>query len=433
MVRIVSLPGLGRRLSAAVPALVLATSGVTLAAALASARSGVDVPERALTGGASPLYPSAGDAPAPMQLPPIYDTYTSDPARQAVPTEARAAVTAIDALVPVRLDAHGIPAPALAAYHQAANLIGRADPACGLDWALLAAIGRVESNHARFGGNALDQTGIARPGIIGIALDGTRGTARITDTDHGTWDRDGVYDRAVGPMQFIPGTWRSAGADGDGDGVRNPQDMADAASSAGAYLCSGTGDLRRPRDAYDAVLRYNHSDDYVRTVLNIASAYRSGVEVLPVGALPAARPASGSGTETPEGSGFGWSGGEPRPAPSTSSTTATARPSPSASSSGGSTSAPSSQQSGGSRPSPAPAAPKPALPSPKLPLPKPPSIPLPSVTAPAPSPTTLTVAQLLALPHLPALLGDPAGLVRVLSPLTGEVVCILDDKVVDCP
>lgn len=431
MVRIVSLADLGRRVSAAVPALVLATGGVAFAGALASARSGLDVPDQALVGGASPRYPSAGDAPAPMQLPPVYDTHTWDPARQAVPAEAQAAVTAIGALMPVRLDAHGIPAPALTAYRQAADLLGRADAACGLDWALLAAIGRVESNHARFGGNGLDASGVARPGIIGIALDGSRGTARISDTDGGRWDRDGVYDRAVGPMQFIPGTWRSMGADGDGDGERNPQDMADAASSAGVYLCSGRGDLRRSGDAYDAVLRYNHSDDYARTVLNIANAYRNGVEVLPVGALPAARPASGSGTQTPEGSGFAWSGGEPTPAPSASSSpTATAKPSPTPSpSASGAAPAPSP-----ARPTPAlPPPPKPALPSPKLPKVPLPTVPLPSPTAPAPTPTTLTVAQLLALPHLPPLLGDPAGLVRVVSPLTGEVVCILDDKVVDCP
>jgi membrane-bound lytic murein transglycosylase B len=428
MVHIVRLAGLGRRMSAAVPALVLATGGVAFAGALVAARGGLDVPDQALTGGASPRYPSAGDAPAPMQLPPVYDTYTSDPARQAVPAEARAAVTAIGALLPVRLDAHGIPAPALTAYHQAADLLGRSDPACGLDWALLAAIGRVESNHARFGGNGLDAGGVARPGIIGIALDGSRGTARISDTDGGRWDRDGVYDRAVGPMQFIPGTWRGVGADGDGDGVRNPQDMADAASAAGVYLCSGSGDLRRSRDTYDAVLRYNHSDDYVRTVMNIANAYRNGVEVLPVGALPAARPASGSGTQTPEGSGFAWSGGEPAPAPSASSTT-TAKPAPTSSGTSGPAPVPST-----ARPAPAqPQPPKPALPSPRLPKVPVPTVPLPSPTAPAPTPTTLTVAQLLALPHLPPVLGDPAGLVRVLSPLTGEVVCVLDEKVVTCP
>jgi len=107
---------------------------------------------------------------------------------------------------------------ALDAYQRAATLVEAADPSCHVDWALLAAIGRVESNHARFGGNRLDAAGVAQPGIIGIPLDGSRGTARITDTDGGSLDRDTVYDRAVGPMQFIPSTWRVVGVDA-GDGL----------------------------------------------------------------------------------------------------------------------------------------------------------------------------------------------------------------------
>jgi Transglycosylase SLT domain len=155
----------------------------------------------------------------------------------------------------------------------------------------LAAIGRVESNHARFGGNQLDSAGVAQPGIIGIALDGRNGTARIMDTDRGRLDHDTVYDRAVGPMQFIPSTWRVVGVDADGDGVKNPQDMADAATSTGIYLCSGPGDLSRPSDLRAAVMRYNASDSYVRTVTAIADAYRHGVRALPASALPAANSA----------------------------------------------------------------------------------------------------------------------------------------------
>jgi len=117
-------------------------------------------------------------------------------------------------------------------------LVGAADTACHIDWALLAAIGRVESNHARFGGNQLDSAGVAQPGIIGIRLDGTRGTARIMDTDGGLLDRDPIYDRAVGPTQFIPSTWRVVGVDASGDGVKNPEDMTDAATSTAIYLCS---------------------------------------------------------------------------------------------------------------------------------------------------------------------------------------------------
>ena len=138
---------------------------------------------------------------------------------------------------------NGIPTAALAAYQRAEQVINDADKSCHIDWALIAAIGRVESDHGRYGGNRLDADGVSTPGIYGIPLDGSNGTARISDTDAGELDDDGVFDRAVGPMQFIPSTWSVVGVDGDGDGVRNPQDIDDAALATAVYLCSGTDDL----------------------------------------------------------------------------------------------------------------------------------------------------------------------------------------------
>ena len=121
------------------------------------------------------------------------------------------------------------PSAALAAYQRAAQVIDAADPSCNIEWPLVAAIGRVESDHGRYGGNTLDSEGVSRPGIYGIPLDGSNGTQRITDTDAGQYDNDKSFDRAVGPMQFIPSTWSVVGVDGDGDGKRNPQDIDDAA------------------------------------------------------------------------------------------------------------------------------------------------------------------------------------------------------------
>ena len=94
---------------------------------------------------------------------------------------------------------------------------------------------------------------------------------RSRDTDNGVYDHDTVWDRAVGPMQFIPGTWRTVGGDLDGDGVKNPQDINDAAAATAIYLCAGPGNLADPSDAYAAVRRYNDSDSYARTVLAIAA------------------------------------------------------------------------------------------------------------------------------------------------------------------
>lgn len=173
------------------------------------------------------------------------------------------------------LSRNGIPNAALKAYSRAQQALAQVDPACQLPWTLVAAIGRVESNHGRFGGNALNSDGVAVPGIYGPRLDGSS-TARISDTDAGKFDGDSAFDRAVGPMQFIPGTWRSMGVDGDGDGARNPQDIDDAAMSTAVYLCSGKTDLSKASDLNQAVLRYNHSQSYVDLVVSIAKAYEGG-------------------------------------------------------------------------------------------------------------------------------------------------------------
>ncbi len=171
---------------------------------------------------------------------------------------------------------NGIPAAALAAYQRAEQVINTADAQCNLTWQLVAAIGRVESDHGRFGGNVLGDDGKSRPGIYGIALDGSDGTAEIRDSDGGQYDDDQVYDRAVGPMQFIPQTWSIVGVDGDGDGTRDPQDIDDAALATAVYLCSGAEDLSTYGGQKAAVYRYNHSREYVDLVISIMNAYLEG-------------------------------------------------------------------------------------------------------------------------------------------------------------
>ncbi|MDX6360699.1 MAG: hypothetical protein QOH37_3753, partial [Nocardioidaceae bacterium] len=172
--------------------------------------------------------------------------------------------------------ASGIPAVALAAYQRAQTVINAADPSCHLPWELVAAIGRVESDHGRAGGNRLTNKGVATPGIYGLALDGTHGTTLIRDTDAGQYDNDTRYDRAVGPMQFIPSTWSIVGVDADNDGQRNPQDIYDASLASAVYLCSGSDDLSTETGDRSAVFRYNHSRQYVDLVLAIMHAYQSG-------------------------------------------------------------------------------------------------------------------------------------------------------------
>jgi membrane-bound lytic murein transglycosylase B len=173
--------------------------------------------------------------------------------------------------------ATGVPARALSAYGAAELRQADATPDCGLSWATLAAIGRVESDHGRLGRADLDADGVARPPVVGVALDGGPGVAEIRDTDGGRLDGDPEHDRAVGPMQFLPATWARYGADGDGDDIRNPHDLDDAAAGAAAYLCAGGRDVTDGDDWWSGVLAYNRSVDYARRVWAAADRYAGAV------------------------------------------------------------------------------------------------------------------------------------------------------------
>ncbi len=187
---------------------------------------------------------------------------------------------------------HDLPSAALRAYKHAAASMRSSDPGCALPWQLLAGIGRVESDHGRYGGSVLGDDGVPRPAIVGIALDGKGPVAAIHDTDGGRFDGDEVWDRAVGPMQFIPSTWRSAGRDGDGDGLESPNDIDDASLAAASYLCGGGGDLSTVPGQRSAILRYNASDYYVALVTAFETGYRTGVFTIP---SPEVAPGAGDG------------------------------------------------------------------------------------------------------------------------------------------
>lgn len=166
-----------------------------------------------------------------------------------------------------------VPARALMAYGNAELVLRSAEPACHLSWATLAGIGRVESNHGRFGGAVLREDGRPSKPIIGVPLDGSSGVKAIRDTDHGEFDGDATVDRAVGPMQFIPSTWRRWASDGNLDGVGDPQQIDDAALAAGRYLCAGNRDLATPKDWWAAVFSYNNSVPYGQKVFGLADDY----------------------------------------------------------------------------------------------------------------------------------------------------------------
>lgn len=134
-----------------------------------------------------------------------------------------------------------IPADLLPVYQSAARTCD------GLDWTVLAAIHKIETSFGR------------------TKVSSSKG--------------------ALGPMQFMPPTWDSYGSDGDGDGLADINNVHDAVFSAAYLLCeNGAGD---PARLADSIWNYNHSDEYVAQVLELATSY--GVVTLGTG-VASARP-----------------------------------------------------------------------------------------------------------------------------------------------
>jgi len=120
-----------------------------------------------------------------------------------------------------------IPSKMLALYQAAA-------PSCpGLAWPVLAAVGKVETDHAR----------------------------TVTVSPAG----------AVGPMHLPPATFPAYAVDGDRDHDTDIYDPADAVFTAAKYLCAnGAG---QPERLAVALYNYNRSPNYVARVLAWALAY----------------------------------------------------------------------------------------------------------------------------------------------------------------
>lgn len=220
--------------------------------------------------------------PSPMQ--------PRQPVPRDVPPAAGEAVPEIDVHAPGRTsdklgfwadpiaEQTAIPVAALRAYGNAALIAAEAWPQCNLTWNTLAGIGQVETRHGSYSGKlfesrTIDTNGFILPPILGPALDGSPGFAEIKDTDGGKLDSDTEYDRAVGPMQFIPSSWTRYGRDANGDGEANPNQIDDAALSAAHLLCDSGRDLATPEGWSEAVRSYNFSNDYLIDVRDAAASY----------------------------------------------------------------------------------------------------------------------------------------------------------------
>ncbi|WP_148308216.1 murein transglycosylase [Actinoplanes friuliensis] len=171
----------------------------------------------------------------------------------------------------------GIPVVAVQAYGYAELVVARTAPSCHLTWTTIAAIAKVESSHGSANGAVLSVDGSVAPPIFGLPLDGKGGRQLIQDTDQGTLDGDAQFDRAMGPLQFIPQTWTSVSTgnsvDADNNGVSDPNDIDDASLAAAKYLCAGGRDLSKPDAWWDAILSYNAVRPYAQKVFDAANEY----------------------------------------------------------------------------------------------------------------------------------------------------------------
>lgn len=232
------------------------------------------------------------ELPAP-QPPPAQESTAATPASAApLPEQARTTDSAGAGQLGIAVGQHlpagplGIPGVMLGAYQRAAQALAASQPACHLSWSVLASIGRIESGHASNG--RVDTTGNTLGPILGPRLDGSPGMAAIPDTDHGLLDGDTVWDRAVGPMQFIPSSWRRWG-------VGSPNNIYDSTLTAGRYLCSGGANLSDAAQLQAAIYRYNHSSAYVEIVLQWVTAYLEGVIPQPSAPGPVPPGTNGNG------------------------------------------------------------------------------------------------------------------------------------------
>lgn len=204
------------------------------------------------------------------------------PADQVMPLE----LNPMSFTMPFSSVTYGIPESVYAAYQQAVTTTAVTHPGCNLSWQILAAVGKVESDHA-WSGN-LNEDGTTAQPILGPLLNGQSGVSAVSDTDDGRYDGSSEWDRAVGPMQFIPSTWESWGTDGDGDGKADPANIYDATLGASRYLCADDRDLSTEDGLDEALFSYNHSQSYVQLVLSWISAYEAdGGPVPDAPAMPA--------------------------------------------------------------------------------------------------------------------------------------------------
>ncbi|HSX67880.1 hypothetical protein [Nocardioides sp.] len=327
---------------------------------------------------------------------------------------------------PVDEDLMDIPQQALAAYQRAATVLAEALPTCHLDAALLAGIGKVETDHGGVGDWRLGRAAVMRPYLFGTpAPDPAHPVPPLADTDGGAWDRDTSADHPLGPLQITPSLWQQVAVDGDGDGLRRPFDLDDAALALGVALCGRGADLADSAERTAALRTLNDRAVYLKAVEAYRAAYAAPVILPPVyvatvGVVvsppppPAPAPEPAAATKPAPKPATSPAGPKPAPKPATPKPTA---PKPASPKPPKSTPAP---QQPAPTPPPA-AAPTPPPPAPVTPPPAPEPTPPPAPTPP-PEPVTPPAAPAPAPADAPVAAAAPEAATGLSSAVPGEAL-----------
>lgn len=131
----------------------------------------------------------------------------------------------------------------------------------------------VEPAETASDGDGSEEDAIATPPPV------IRRLALIEDSDDGELDGDTTFDRAVGPMQFIPSTWRLFAQDGNLDEELDPQNIYDASLASARYLCASTPTMTTVDGELRAYFAYNHDEEYSRNVQETGLRYASLIDV----------------------------------------------------------------------------------------------------------------------------------------------------------
>lgn len=243
----------------AVPVIVAAGFAATASSAIPivdepmpeNTAASLDVPATAAVG----VLPAEPASPIDFRTP----AEPSDPALQRPPAPAGAAEASIFGEGPA-----AIPELVYYAYRAAEMQMAVDNPECGVPWNLLAAIGRVASQHADGG----------RTDILG-----TLTAPKIAP------------DGALGPMLLPAGAWEEHRADGNADGTEDPQNVFDATLAASAWMCATGVPVREPDGEARAVALFDGSPEFLANVREWSATYAKGAEVAEAAmAPPPARP-----------------------------------------------------------------------------------------------------------------------------------------------